>query len=871
MITETKNFWYSLDKKEVASELKSDLKNGLSLKQIKINQEKYGKNLIEKEGSLTFTAKLISHLKAPLNIILFVAGFTALFLGHFIDAFVVFVAGLINLIIGIFQEDRADKAFEKLNSAQKKLTTVIREGERKLVPVEFLVAGDLVVLSAGDYIPADIRLVEAKGLLINESVLTGEWIGVNKNAKVIREQGLKKGDQANMIWMGTSISGGYCSGLVVSVGSNTELGDISKNLVGAQRETPLKKKINRLVRFISILVFFATILIFFLGILKGETYADMFLVAIAVAIAVIPEGLPIATTSVLAVGMSAILKKGGLVKNLLASETLGNVSVILTDKTGTITEAKMRLANIFSLSNKEEDENEILKTAVLSSDAFLEKDEKGMMIVQGRPLEKEIVSAGLNRGISQEGLNKESQRIDFSPFSSERGFAISLNSDSKMYFGGNPEKILELSKYVFVNGKQKKISEKDKKFFIRILSERANLGMRLTGVAYKKAKGNKITNESLRDLIFAGLLAFDDPIREEVKESLKTTKEMGVRTIMLTGDNGGTARKIAEEVGIIEKGGWVLLGEDIDRMSDTELTEALIKVNVFARMSPSQKLRVSKLLKEAGEIIAMTGDGINDAPALRNANVGIAVGSGTEVAKEAADLILLDNSFSVIVFAIEEGRRIIDNLKKIVTYLLSTNFSEVAVVGGSLLFGLPLPVLATQILWINIVEEGFMNFAFVFEPREKNFNNHELKKINAEILTPNLQKMILLIATITGIILITFYYVLLKLNLPMEEIRTLMFIALSIDSLTFSLSLKSLYQPIWKINLFSNKYLLFALGSSFLLILASVYLPILQIIFSTVPLKSLDFIILFGLALFNLTLIEWAKYFFFQRRRLNAE
>lgn len=862
--------WYSLSLKDLEKTLSANLKKGLSNEQVYDNRKKYGKNILSKKTEIGILQKVFSSLKSPLNLILLIAGITAFFLGSSVDAYVVFFAVIINVVVGIIQEDKADKAFEKLNVAQHKSATVIREGKQKIISAKDLVIGDLVVLRAGMYIPADIRLVEDKDLLANESVLTGEWMGVIKKSDTLGNKDLPLTDQINMLWMGTVISAGYGVGLVVRIGKETELGKISKSLSDYERITPMKRKMDRLVRFLMITVLSATILIFILGVVKGESYVDMLLIAIAVAIAVIPEGLPIATTSVLAVGMKEILKKGGLVKNLLASETLGNVSVILTDKTGTITEAKMKLAEILTLTNSKKDNHEALKNGVLSSDAFVEIGRKSEVIVQGRPLEKAIVSAGLEIGISQNELKTENKRLDLLLFSSKNGYAISLNefeeNKQREYIGGRPEIILEKSKYVFENGKKREITEKDKKYFLKLLTEKTNLGMRLTAQAYRDVKLDKITDESLKNLVFVALFAFDDPVRKGVKESIETTKKLGVRTIMLTGDYEGTARKIAEEVGIIKKGDKVLRGEDIDKMNEDELEKVLKEVNAFARMNPSQKLRISKKLKAMGEIIAMTGDGINDAPALRNADVGMAVESGTEVAKESADLILLDNSFSVIVFAVEEGRRIIDNLKKITAYLLSTSFSEVFIVAGSLLFGLPLPILASQILWINIVEEGFMNFAFVFEPKEVYMKNKKDRTHNAEILTPRLRNMIAMIAIITGSFLIAFYYFLTKLGLPLDEIRTIMFVALSIDSLFFALSLKSLHKPIWKINIFSNKYLVISWVLSLLLILAGIYVPFLQYILYTVPLNIFDFWMMIMLGIFNLVLIEGAKYIFFEKK-----
>jgi len=870
MITNIKNNWYSLNKNELKEKLRTDFKKGLNEAFVKELQETDGKNVLTYDKKVTFWFKLFTHLKSPLAFILIIAGVVALVLGQFLDAGIIFTAVVINVAMGVFQEDKADKSFEKLSVAQKKYATVIRDGVQKVVIADDLVRGDIVLLTAGDAVPADLRLIENNNLLINEATLTGEWIGVVKTTTSVKGGKRVLMNQTNIIWMGTLVSAGYGKGVVVEIGQNTQLGNISEKLSDFEMSTPLKRKLNKLVRFLTITVFISVFIIFLAGIYQDESYTDMFLIAIAVAISVIPEGLPVAMTSVLSVSMKEILKKGGLVKNLLASETLGNVSIILTDKTGTITKAEMKLAQILTRGGSEEDKKEVLKRAVISSDAFIERDDNSELIIHGRPLEKAILSAGLEQGISQEELAKENKRLDLLLFSSDNGYAASLNNyekgKKKIYVSGRPEIILNRAKFILKDGKEVKISENDIKYFTRLLQEKTNQGMRLTAVASKTVSWSKIPSEVIEGVVFCGFLVFVDPIREDVRESLELSRELGVRTIMLTGDNKGTAQKIAEEAGIIEKGSRVVEGRDIEDISDKELFRILKEVDVFARMNPSQKLRVSKILKEHGEIIAMTGDGINDAPALRNANVGIAVESGTEVAKESADIILLNNSFSVIVSAIEEGRRGIDNLKKITAYLLSTSFSEVFVIGGALFFGLPLPILASQILWINIIEEGLMNFSFVFEPKEKYLKTKDSFTTNQEILTPKIKKMIFIISLITGIFLAILYIVLTKFKLPLEEIRTIMFVSLSIDSLFFAFSLKSFYKPIWKINLLSNKFLVMAWLSGVGMVIASFSVPFLQKVLHTTPLNSLDFSLIIFFGFFNICLIEITKYFFFERK-----
>ncbi|MFC1802283.1 cation-translocating P-type ATPase, partial [Patescibacteria group bacterium] len=794
----------------------------------------------------------------------------------------------INAIIGLFQEGKASSAFEKLRESQKRYATVIRNSEKRVILVEDVVKGDIVILESGGYVPADIRLISEKNLSINEAVLTGEWFSVSKNTEVIKKD-VPVIKQLNMAWMGTFVSGGYGKGVVVEVGKDTQLGGIAESLSSIEEEeTPIKKNIRNISKFLAILVLASIVIIFSIGVLRGESLADMLLVSIAVAVAIMPEGLPIAVTVVLAVGMGAILKKGGLVRNLLAAETLGSTTVILTDKTGTITEAKMRLKSIHTLQNlggetnfNDGDIGEALKMGVLSSDAFVEEgnsDEQGKvsLVVRGRPLEKAIILAGLKFGFNQKDLFKKYKRLDLLAFDTKNKFAVSLNQNNdsalnRFFISGAPESLLERSSFVYRNGIKEVFSEKDKKSFIKKQEWLGGGGMRLIALGYKDTSVKKFEDGYLEDLkggfVFVGLFAFEDPVREDVAESIQKAKEAGTKVIMLTGDNALTATKIAQEVGILSERGDVLTGVDIDKMSDKELLRRLGYVRVFARVLPEQKLRISRILKKSGEIVAMTGDGVNDAPALKGADIGIAVGNGTEVAKEASDMILLNNSFSVIVYAIEEGRRIIDNLKKIIAYLLSTSFSEIFLIGGALMFGLPLPILPTQILWANIVEEGLMNFAFVFEPAEKGVmhrkpNTHNFKNI----ITKSLIRMILIIGVVTGLLLIGLYFWLLDFGLHIDKIRTLMFVAVSVDSIFFSISLKNFHKPFWKIDVFSNMYLVYSLLGSFTLLILAIFFIPLQKLLSLTPLGGFEILVLAGIGIFNLTLIEITKHFIFCRK-----
>ena len=876
--------WHSLSVEEITDILASDLNDGITDKEAKERQLKYGRNKLKSKKTRNFFDRLLSQIKNPLVFVLIIAGIITIILGDKIDSMVIFIAVFINILIGAGQEGRAGKAFEKLKNSQVNKAVVIRNGFKKYILSENLVRGDLVFLETGSSVPADLRIVESKNLEINESALTGEWIDVQKDIQISQSDSLAT-DQKGMAFMGTVVSGGTGKGLVVEIGDKTEIGKIADSLNTVEEEiTPIQRNIHKIARFLSVLILIIVSIIFVLGILRGIEIGEMLLISIAVAVSVIPEGLPAAVTVVLALGMERILNKGGLVRNLLAAETLGSTTVILTDKTGTLTEAKMKVSDLYTLNSimgldSEKDKKTLLKYSILASDAFVEENQdKTEMVVRGKPIERAILLKGLADGLNQEELRDEGdERIDFLSFDSENRFAASLDKmgehKKRIYFSGSPEHLLEKSSYVFKNGRAIRINRDHLSSFQKTQEMRSLDGLRFIGVAYldtEISNFNEVEDQQIffKHLVFVGLIAFEDPIRLDVKDSIRKAQNAGAKVIMITGDHKYTALKIAGDVGIVEGKARVLEGRDIDKMNDKDLLLALKETRVFARILPSQKLRITKILQEDGEIVAMTGDGINDAPALRSAHIGVAVGSGTEVAKEASDLILLDNNFSIIVSAIEEGRHIIDNLKKIIAFLFSTSFGEIFVIGAALVFGMPLPILTAQILWINLVEGGALNFAFAFEPTEKDVMKRSPTDIKREgILTPYLKKLILSVGVITGLLSAVVYFVLMSLDLPIEEVRTMMFVVLTLDAIFFSFSFKGLHDPVWRTNIFSNKYLIGAVLVSLVLLSGAFAIGPLKSILALVTLSSAEIFVLGCLGLLNLAIIELSKYFIFRRVR----
>lgn len=692
--------------------------------------------------------------------------------------------------------------------------------------------------------------------------------------------------------MGTLIEDGAARGVVVGTGAHTELGKIAA-LLGEEEKnpTPFQVGVKKLAKIITTVIIFIVVVIFTIGVLEGDPVDEMFITAVAIAVAAIPEGLPIAVTVILAVGMTHTLANGGLIKKLIKAETLGGTTVILTDKTGTLTEGKMNFAgvaaakNIFSraphgtLKGMDKDLSDeqrfSIKTGVLTSNAFIENPDEARerWVIKGRPTDRALIQAGVVGGVFVNDALRGESRVDYMPFESERRFAASLNKTSfgkRLYITGALEFVLPLADS-FMGSDGKNIPFEDKKTILDFYEASTGEGMRVVATAYKDIDVEEIPRKDFKNLltglVFTGLIGFHDPVRPDVHEVIMQAKSAGLRPIMVTGDHANTALSVAREIGLLHVERAVT-GEELERMSLVEIEEVLKNNQVFARVLPSQKMKLVEALRNSHEIVAMTGDGVNDAPALKKADIGIAVGSGTDVAKEAADIILLKDSFSVIVGAIEGGRVVLDNLRKVVSFVLASNFSEIVLISGTLLLGFPLPVLPVQILWANIVEEGFLNFALAFEPKEADVMKRTHKELQPDkIITKEMRVLIFSIGIFTSLILTLLYIFLMENDYPIEHTRTIMMAGLSVDALFFAFSLKSLRRPLWKINLFSNYYLLvaFALSSAFLI--GALVLPPLQILLKTVTPSLQDVLIIIGLGIVDLICIEVGKWYFIWRHR----
>ena len=854
--------WHYLTPLKAKERLGTDLEKGLSEEEAKKREEEFGKNELPKKKSLSRAKLVLEQIKSPLIYILLIAGAVVLFFREYADAMVIFLAVLLNTVVGYIQESKANEALKKLKEVIEIKAKVIRSGLEKVVSYTELVPGDLVVLEAGDKVPADGRIVKAEELKINEMALTGEWLPASKKKGSLPKETAVP-DRDNMVFMGTIVENGKGRFLVTSTGRETETGKVARMVREAEEEkTPLQKKISRFSKIIGGVIVIVSALIFVDGVLVGKDFIEMFVTAVAVAVAAIPEGLPIAVTVILALGMQAILKKKGLVRKLLAAETLGSTTVVCTDKTLSLTEGKMRVDRVVSGGNlfkeKEEDKGEekipVLKAAAFSNEAFVEnpKDPVKKWIVRGRPTDRGLLLGAVKAGINTEDLREKNPRIEYLPFNSKNKFIASLNQinekEEVLNIAGAPEKLIEISEFVEVKGRKKKLTEERKAEIKEKLDQMASQGLRVVATAYKEVKGERVRlekmtkkkrlkelNQACEGMVFLGLIGLKDPLRKGVKGAIKTIRKAGIRPIMVTGDYEITAKAVAEEIGLKTGPGNVIKGGDLDDLSEEEFEGKIADIEIYSRVEPKHKMRIVKAWQERGEVVAMTGDGINDAPALKRADIGVALGSGTEVAKEVADLVLLTDNFNIIVAAVEQGRKILDNIRKVITYLLSDSFTETILIAGALLFRFPLPISAVQILWINLIEDGLPNIALAFEPKEKGIMERkpEGKK---KMLTKEMKVIIFIIGFITDLILLGLFFWLWQKEHELNHVRTMIFSALAIDSLFYVFSCKNLNANIWHINPFSNKILILALAVGIATLLGAVYLPPLQALLETVPL-----------------------------------
>ncbi|MAZ56290.1 hypothetical protein CL653_00670 [bacterium] len=877
--------WHAHTVEEVLAVLGVD-GAGLSKVDVARRNQEHGFNRFSPPPKTPWWSKLLVQAKSPLSLVLLFALAVTTVLEEYIDASVIGLVLVLAVIISIFQEGRASKAFNKLAKSQTHTITVFRDGGRHEISAEDLVPGDIVELQSGVQVPADLRLLQVKDLSVNESPLTGEWLPVKKNTDPL-VVGIHMSERINMAFKGTFVAEGYGIGVVVAIGDETEIGLLASSLNEIQdAKTPVQYEMEKVSRMIIYIILALIFIVLLVGLWQGNSFHDMALLSVAIAVASIPEGLPAIVSVILAVGMEAILKKKGLVRNILAAETLGSTTYVLTDKTGTLTIGEMEVTGVIhggvtenseSKWHKDETIKEIFSTAFCAIDAYLDTDgEKA--VARGDGVEKAILEAAVDIGLYGSDDSWHAHRVDYLPFNSENRFAAGLAEGEGGYrlcINGAPEFLLEKATHIVGANGRKELSEDEKETLLEAITLESSRGKRLVAVAYKDVEEAEIDTKKpaglLNDIVFLGVLVLHDPVRQNIKHSIKGVLEAGAKIVLVTGDNSETALFIAKEVGIAGPHETALTGSDLETMADDEILRALVDVHVFARVLPRQKMRLAELLQRRGEIVAMTGDGINDAPALKKANIGVAIGSGTEVAKEASDLILIEDSFSTIYSAIEEGRRIITNLRKIIGYLLATSLTEVALIVSALVAGMATPLLPVQILWANIVEEGLMGMAFAFEKGEKGAMKLPPRDIHHEgVLSKTMIYFLGMVTVVLGSLTVSLYFYLVSLGLPIDELRSAMFLSISIDSLFIAFAFRTLSTPIWKTPFFVNRFFFTSLLLSLLFLFGAIAIPFTREILSYTPLPAFIVALTFSFAFIGFIVVEIAKMHFFAHSAISS-
>ncbi len=916
--------WHALSTEDVLEKLETKLENGLTDEVAKKRLEKIGPNQLAEKPRPSFLSLVLSQLKSFVVILLIVASIISAILGEWVDAAAIMTIVVLNAIMGVVQESRAEEALAALKKMAAPDAQVLRNGKRVVIPAAQLVPGDIVFLEAGNFVPADLRLIESVNLRVDESALTGESVPVQKNATLIIDAESSLGDRKNTAFMGTVVAYGRGRGVVVSTGMNTQLGMIATMLQAVgEEETPLQKRLDQLGKTLGWACLAVCAIVFVTGIIEGGDPLTLFMIAVSLAIAAVPEGLPAIVTISLALGMREMIRRHALIRRLSSVETLGSATVICSDKTGTLTQNEMTVTRIwvdgqftsvsgqgyspvgeFSVDGKPVnlDQYPAVRTALwvgaLNNDALLEKieTEDGSLDFNmvGDPTEGSLLVAAYKAGAFSSELNVAYPRTNEVPFDSERKRMVTIHSiddpraeDISPFTNGSkkkshviavkgaPDLVLNLcTRYQPMNdGESLVLDQAARERIIAANDAMTKDALRVLGVAYRVAEvlPEEISAAELeQDLIFVGLIGMIDPARTEVKPALQTAANAGIRTIMITGDYPNTARAIAENIGLLRPGHKVMTGAQLNEMDDATLKNEVELTDVFARVSPEHKMRIVDALKANGEIVAMTGDGVNDAPAIKRADIGVSMGiTGTDVAKETADMVLTDDNYVSIVSAVEQGRIIYSNIRKFVYYLISCNLAEILIIflptalGRWLLPNLTpdqyAPLTAVQLLWLNLVTDGAPALALGTEKGDPDIMDQKPRPTKEPIINKEMWiGVVMQTIAITSVTLIAFW------RGQMHDIRyaeTMAFATLSLSELIRAFTSRSEHYPLFKIGVFSNKWMNLAVLASMVLIFAVIYIPFFNPIFETEPLTLTEWRLVLPLLLIPSIVAELTKYF----------
>ena len=875
--------WQTLRKEEVLRKLSTDEKQGLTEKEVQERQAKYGKNKLQEKKKESFIVKFIKQFNDFMIIILIIASIISAVVSKmqgendYVDSIIIIGIVVFNALMGVIQEAKAEKSIEALKQMTPQLAKTIRNGKTVEVNAEELVKGDIIILDAGNFVPADCRILESHNLKIEESSLTGETQGAEKDADAICSKNAPLGDMKNMAFMASITVNGHGKAVVTDTGMNTKVGQIANMIIEDEApQTPLQKKLGEVGKILGLACLAICVIIFVMGLIKHIEPVEMFMTSVGLAVAAIPEGLPAIVTIMLSIGVTKMAKKNSIIRKLPAVETLGSSSVICSDKTGTLTQNKMKVVDVRSQNKKF-----IIELATLCTDCDINV-ESGVPQVSGEPTEKAIVEECINMGTVKDKLENFMPRINEIPFDSNRKMMTTIHKIGNKYriiTKGAPDVLLQkCTKQVDL------ITEMQNQYNIKIKSlenlkiqsdnrQMAQKALRVIAVAYKDLDTlpSKIDSQNIENnLTFVGLIGMIDPPREGVKEAVQVCKNSGIKTVMITGDHLETAKAIAKDLGILEHKDMAITGQELDKMSQNQLEKKIRDYSVFARVTPEHKVRIVKAWQKNGAVVAMTGDGVNDSPALKNADIGIAMGkNGTDVAKNAADIILTDDNFVTIVEAVKQGRNIYDNIKKSIHFLIATNIGEIVTIFMGLVLGLKSPLLAIQLLWINLVTDSLPAIALGLEKPEKDIMQRKPVDSKKGIFADGLWNKIIVEGIMIGVLTLVAFSIGNKYY-GLEAGRTMAFLSIGFLELIHSFNVKN-EKSIFEAGLFENKYLVgsFVLGIFIQAIV--VVVPTFAKVFEVVPLNLTQWIITVAISILPVPVIELQKKLDFKNKTVEKK
>ncbi|AMV62660.1 Calcium-transporting ATPase [Pediococcus damnosus] len=881
---DTKRNYYNQQVADVLKTLNSS-QDGLSESQVQESLEKHGKNQLEAKKNTNLLQKFIAQFKNLMIIVLLAAALVSVFVGEGVDAIIILLVVVLNAIFGVFQEARAEQAIDALKELSAPQAHVKRNGKVETIKSEDVVPGDIVLLEAGDIIPADLRLIESAGLKMEESALTGESVPVEKTTAVLTDEKLPIGDQTNMAFMNSNVTYGRGSGVVVETGMHTQVGEIADMINNAEENTtPLQANLNQLSKVLTGLILVVAVIVFIVGMVRGEeTVINMLLTAISLAVAAIPEGLPAIVTITLALGTQRMAKRHAIIRKLPAVETLGGTEIIASDKTGTLTQNKMTVEKVFvnnklhdarDLQIKDYPYNHLFELMVLNNDT--KQTEDGLI---GDPTETALIQFNLDKHEDVDKLVQSEERVAEVPFDSERKLMSTYNklADGRYLqtVKGAPDELLQRTT-LFESGKEiKSMDEKERKLILDTNHELATQAIRVLGFAYQIVDEIPDTLKSEvveQDLIFAGLIGMIDPERPEVAQAVEEAKQAGIRPLMITGDHRDTASAIAKRLGIIKEGqdDAVISGSELDTMDDKTFAKKVKQYSVYARVAPEHKVRIVNAWQKQGKVVAMTGDGVNDAPSLKQADIGIAMGiTGTEVSKGASDMILADDNFSTIVVAVEEGRKVFANIQKAIQYLLSANLGEVLTLFVMTMMGWQI-LAPVHILWINLVTDTLPAIALGLEPSEKDVMKQKPRGRQSNFLSGGVASNVIYQGLLEGIITLGVYALAIlhpvhaSSALAHADALTMAFATLGLIQLFHAFNSKSIHGSIFSATTLKNKFFNWAIVLSFILLAVTIVVPGLNDIFHVTHLDLYQWAIVVGASVSIVVIVEIVKWF--QRR-----